>query len=106
MEILDKFATLKNKYIRANHSKSATKELSTKAIMLRLKLKNQFPKTITQEFKMKHNKFMCKYNQKTFKQLLRKFGSDITDSKKFWPKVKPLFPQRNKIKQKKKMKKL
>ena len=47
MEILDKFAPLKKKYIRANHSKFVTKELS-KAIMLRSKLRNQFLKTKTQ----------------------------------------------------------
>ena len=41
MEILDKFAPLKKKYIRANHSKFVTKELS-KPIMLRSKLRNQF----------------------------------------------------------------
>ena len=41
MEILDKFAPLKKKYIRANHSQFVTKELS-KAVMLRSKLKNQF----------------------------------------------------------------
>ena len=35
MEILDKIAPLKKKYIRANHSKFVTKELSNKAIMLR-----------------------------------------------------------------------
>ena len=55
MEISDKFASLKKEYIRANHSKFVTKELS-KAIMLRSKLRNQFLKTKTQESKMKYNK--------------------------------------------------
>ena len=55
MEILDKFAPLKKKYIRANHSQFITKELS-KAIMLRSKLTNQFLKTKTQNSKMKYNK--------------------------------------------------
>ena len=41
MDILDKFAPLKKKYIRANNSQFVTKELS-KAVMLRSKLKNQF----------------------------------------------------------------
>ena len=41
MEILDKFAPFKKKYIRANHSKFVTKELS-EGIMLRSKLRNQF----------------------------------------------------------------
>ena len=39
IETLDKFAPLKKNYIRANHSKFVTKELS-KAIMLRSKLRN------------------------------------------------------------------
>ena len=55
IEILDKFAPLQKKYIRANHSKFVTKELS-KAIMLRSKLRNQFLKTKSQESKMKFKK--------------------------------------------------
>ena len=53
MEVLDKFACLKKKYIRVNHSantKFVTKELK-KAIMLRSKIRNQFLKNKTQEFK-------------------------------------------------------
>ena len=45
-----KFAPLKKKYIRANHSEFVTKELS-QAIMLRSKLRNQLLKTKSQEFK-------------------------------------------------------
>ena len=99
MEILDKFAPLKKKYIRANHSKFVTKEPS-KAIMLKLKLRNQFLKTKTQEPKMKHNKqrILCvsitrKAKRSYYENLDLK---DITDSKKFWATVKPLFS--NKIK--------
>ena len=60
MEISDKCASLKKEYVRANHSKYVTKELS-KAIMLRSKLRNQFLKTKTQESKMKQNKqrYLC-----------------------------------------------
>ena len=93
-EILDKFAHLKKKYIRANHSKFVTKELS-KAIMLRSKLKNPFLKTKTQESKMKYNKQrnLCvsitgKAKRSYYENLDLK---DITDSKKFWATVKPLF---------------
>ena len=99
MEILDKFAPLKKNYIRANHSKFVTKELS-KAIMLRSKLRNQFLKTKTQESKLKYNKQrnLCvsitrKAKRSYYENLDLK---DITDSKKFWPTVKPLFS--NKIK--------
>ena len=99
MEILDKFAPLKKKYIRANHSKFVTKELS-KTIMLRSKLRNQFLKTKTQDSKMKYNKQrnLCvsltrKAKRSYYENLDLK---DITDSKKFWATVKPLFS--NKIK--------
>ena len=99
IEILDKFVTLKKKFIRPNHSKFVTKELS-KAIMLRSKLRNQFLKTKSQESKMKHNKQrnLCisitrNAKRNYYKNLDLK---DITDSKKFWATTKPLFS--NKIK--------
>ena len=99
MEILDKFTPLKKKYIRANHSKFVTKELS-KAIMLRSKLRNQFLKTKTQESKMKNNKqrnlrvsITRKAKRSSYENLDLK---EITDSKKFWATVKPFFS--NKIK--------
>ena len=94
IEILDKFAPLKKKYIRANHSKFVTKELR-KAIMLRSKLRNQFLKTKSQEFKMKYNqqRNLCvsitrKAKRNYYENLdLR----DITDSITFWATVKTLF---------------
>ena len=55
MELLNKVAPLKTKYLRANYSKFTTKELS-KAIMLRTKLRNQFWKKRTSEAKLKYNK--------------------------------------------------
>ena len=55
MEILDKFAPLKKKYIRVTHSKFVTKKLS-KTIILKSQLRNQFLKTKTQETKMKYSK--------------------------------------------------
>ena len=55
MELLNKVAPLKTKYLRANYSKFITKELS-KAIMLRTKLRNQFLKKRTSEAKLKYNK--------------------------------------------------
>ena len=45
MEILDKFTPFKNKYIRANHSKFVTYELS-KVNMLRSKFQNIIKKEI------------------------------------------------------------
>ena len=43
MELLNKVAPLKTKYLRSNYFKSMTKELS-KAIILRTKLQNKFLK--------------------------------------------------------------
>ena len=52
MELL-KVAPLKTKFLRANHSKFVTKDLS-KAIILRTKLRNQKKRTL--EAKTKYNK--------------------------------------------------
>ena len=94
MEILDKFTPLKKKHIRANHSKFVTNELS-EFIMLRSKLRNQFLKTKTEDSKMKYNnqRNLCvcitrKAKRSYYKNLDLK---DITNSKKFWARVKLLF---------------
>ena len=57
MKLLNKVATLKSKFLRANHSKFVMKDVS-KAIMLRTKLENQFLKkgTVFKGATTKHNK--------------------------------------------------
>ena len=94
IEILDKFAPLKKKYIRANHSKFVTKELR-KAIMLRSKLRNQFLKTKSQELKMKYNqqRNLCVSITRKAKRSYHENLDlrDITDSITFWATVKTLF---------------
>ena len=55
MGLLNNVALLKTKFLRANHSKFVTKELS-KAIMLRTKPRNQFLKKWTLEARTKYNK--------------------------------------------------
>ena len=55
MELLNKITPLKTKFLRANHSKFVTKEVS-KAIMLRTKLRNKFLKKKTLESRAKYNK--------------------------------------------------
>ena len=99
IEILDKLAPLKKKYIRANHSKFVTKEIR-KAIMLRSKLRNQLLKTKSQESKMKYNKqrnlgvsITRRAKRSYYEHLDLK---DITDSKKFWATVKPPFSNKKK----------
>ena len=98
MELLNKVAPQKTKYLRANYSKFMTKELS-KAIMLRTKLRNQFLKTRTSA-KLKYNKqrnLCVSLLRKTKRNYYENLNlNDISDNKKFWTTVKPLFC--NKIK--------
>ena len=99
IELLNKVAPLKTKFLRANHSKFVTKDLS-KAIMLRTKLRNQFLKKRTLEAKIKYNKqrnicvSLVKKSKRNYYENLDL--NDINDNKKFWATVKPLFS--NKIK--------
>ena len=55
VDTLDKYAPLKKKYLRANHSNFVTKELS-KYVMNRSRLRNQFLKNRSVESGMKYNK--------------------------------------------------
>ena len=77
MELLTKFAPLKSKFLKTNHSKFVQK----KAVMLRTKLRNPFLKKSTLEART------CYKNLDL---------EDINESRKFWATVKPLFS--NKIK--------
>ena len=99
MEFLDKFAPLKKKYIRANHSSFVTKELS-KAIMLRSKLRNQFLKTRTQEPKINYNKqrnLCVSITRKSKRSYYENLNlKHITESNKFWVTVKLLFSNKKK----------
>ena len=99
MDLLNKFAPLKCKYLRANHSKFMTKELS-KAIMLRTRFRHQFLKMKTPEAKAKYNKQSNIFVSLTRKAKRNYYESldlnNICDNKKFWAAVKPLFS--NKIK--------
>ena len=99
MELLNKVAPQKTKYLRANYSKFMTKELS-KAIMLRTKLRYQFLKAKTSEAKLKYNKqrnLCVSLLRKTKRNYYENLNlNDISDNKKFWTTMKPLFC--NKIK--------
>ena len=94
MEIFNKHAPIKFKYIRANNNPFMTKELR-KAIMLRSKLRNRLNKNKTLEAHLayKRQRNLCT-------SLLRKckrnfYGnlnpSVISDNKTFWKIVKPFF---------------
>ena len=99
IDLLNKFAPCKCKYLRANHSKFMTKELS-KAIMLRTKFGHQFLDMKTPEVKAKCNKQRNVCVSLTRKAKRNYYESldlnNICDNKIFWATVKPLFS--NKIK--------
>ena len=99
MELLNEVAQLKTKFLRANHSKFVTKDVS-KAIMLRTKLRNQFLKKKTLEARTNYNKqrnicvsLVKKAKRGYYENLDLKV---INDNKNFSATVKPLFS--NKIK--------
>ena len=89
--------TLKTKYVRANDGPFMTKALR-KAVMLRTQLRNRYNKERTpgnrNVFKKQRN--MC---VKTLRQAKRDYYSNldmksITDNKKFWKTMKPLFSEK------------
>ena len=101
IEILNKHATMKLKYPRANHGKFMTKGLH-KAIMKRSRLRNKFLRDRTETSRKEYKK------QRNFcVDLLKKAKKDhfenpdvnyVLDNRKFWQNVKPLFS--NKVKTK------
>ena len=94
IDILNLHAPLKKKYLRANHSKFISKELS-KEIMLRSKLRNKFLKDKTDEARTKYRKQrnICVH---LLRRAKRNYYNDldlsnVTDNRKFWKTIRPLF---------------
>ena len=94
MNILDRHAPIKQKYIRANQGPFMTKELR-KAVMIRSSLRNKFNKFKTKSAKCAYKKQrnLCTY---LFRKAKRDYYSslnpaNVTDSKTFWRTIKPLF---------------
>lgn len=81
------------KYIRANYSKSVSKDLK-KAIMLRTTLRKKFLKVKTFETRIKYNKQRniceCRKTKRNYYENLDL--NDIIDHANLWATVKPLFP--------------
>ena len=99
MDLLNKFAPLKCKYLNANHSKFMTKELS-KAITLRTRFRHQFLKMETPDAKAKYNKqrnICVSLTRKAKRNYYESLDlNNICDNKKFWATVKPLFSNKTK----------
>ena len=94
IEILNKHAPVKKKYLRANQGEFMSKELN-KAIMTRSRLRNKYLKEKSADSKIAYDKqrnyyvnLLCRTNKKNFANINISF---ITDNKKFWKTVKPLF---------------
>ena len=104
VSLLNVYAPLKKKYLRANHASFVTKELR-KATMLRTRLRNIYLKQRTETTKVAYNRqrnkcvsILKKSKKSYFESLDTKF---VKDNKKFWKRISPLSS--NKIKSKEKI---
>ena len=104
VELINQHAPMKRKYVRANNAPFMNK-LLLKAAMTRTRLRNRFLKHPS-EINRKNYKKYCNFCVRLFKKEKKMFYNklntrDITDNKKFWKTVKPLFSEkyssRNKI---------
>ena len=97
MEILEKHAPIKTKYVRANDQPFVTKELR-KEHMLRSRLRNKYRKNKTDRNKLAYNKqrnLCVNLLKKTKTSYFENLNpSNISDNKKFWSTVKPLFSEK------------
>ena len=101
VSLLNVYAPLKKKYLRANHASFMTKE-PRKAIMVRTRLRNIYLKLRTETTKVAYNQqrnecvsILKKSKKSYFERLEVKF---VKDNKKSWKRISHLFP--NKIKSK------
>ena len=94
LDTLNELAPQKTKLVRANHKPYVTKKMR-KAIMLRSQLQNRYFKCGTEESHRayRHHRNYC---NRLYKKERRSFYGNIrldcvTDNKKFWNTVGPLF---------------
>ena len=103
LDTLDGHAPLKKKVVRANQKPYVTKNMR-KAIMLRSQLENKFFAHGSQRYwnALKKQRNYC---TRLYKRERKRFYSDlnlknITDNKKFWKTMKPLFGDKGVMKEK------
>ena len=98
VETLNKHAPLKEKYIRANNSPFMNKIIS-KAIMNRSRLKNRFikiPNDTNRHNYIKQRNYCVNLVRREKKKYYNSLNlRKITDNKKFWTTIKPLFSDKN-----------
>ena len=94
LNVLKKFASLKKKYLSANPSRFVNKVLN-KTVMQRSRLHNAYLKGKTRAAKIVYKKqrnvcvSILRKSKKCYYENLD--SKNITDNKKFWGTVKPLF---------------
>ena len=101
IEILNKHAPMKQKYLRANQGRFMTKDLH-KVIMKRSRFSNKFLRDRTdisrEEYKKQRNLCVSLFKKAKKDHFVNFDIKSVTNNKKFWQNVKPLFS--NKVKAK------
>ena len=98
VRLLDKHAPLKKRFARANNSPFMNKALS-KAVMTRSRLRNKFVKNPSNENKVAYTRYR-NYCTGLFRKEKKYFYNNldtklVTDNRKFWKTVKPLFSDKH-----------
>ena len=92
--VLDKHASLKQRYVRANQENFIDKELN-QAIMVKSKLRNKYLKSTSDIDRQRYNKqrnYCVKLLRLKKQKYYEYFGkSKITNNKNFWETIIPLF---------------
>ena len=102
MSVLEKYAPIKKKKVRANNAPFMNKDLS-KAIMTRSRLRNRYNKTPSHENLVaykKHRNFcvkLCRITKRNYYNNIKL--NKITDNKSFWNTIKPLFSDKQTVSQ-------
>ena len=95
--VFERHAPLKYKYVRANGGPFMNKELR-KAVMLRSKFRNKFNrnKSVSTKVAYKKQRNLCTnlFRKAKLHYYSNLNPSSITDNKKFWKTVKPLFSEK------------
>ena len=94
MVLLDKFARMKHKYIRANQAPFMNKTLN-KSVMNRSRLKNRYLKNRTPEnwlaYKKQRNSCVSLFRKEKKAFYYHLDTKSVTDNKMFWKVIKPSF---------------
>ena len=94
MEVFNRHAPLKQKYVRANDSPFVTKELR-KEQMKRSRFRNRFLRDKSENnrnaYKLQRNKCVSLLKKAKKSYYAKLNPSDVCNNKKFWKTVKPLF---------------